>query len=69
MKILIALIKKDKTWEPYLTWVPNNITDLNQIFEKAKLQTYEDRMKDPERFPKDLIGVHPIKILKDGEVV
>ncbi len=68
MKVLLALIKEDKTWQSYITVVSNNIIELNQVFEKAKLQTYEDRLKYPDSFPKDLIGIHPLKILRTGEV-
>ncbi len=69
MKVLLALIKEDKTWQSYITVVSNNIVELNKIFEKAKNQTYEDRIKYPDSFPKDLIGIHPLKILKTGEVL
>ncbi len=69
MKVLLALIKEDKTWQSYITVVSNNIVELNKIFEKAKNQAYEDRIKYPDSFPKDLIGIHPLKILKTGEVL
>ncbi len=68
MKVILALIKEDKTWQSYITVVSNNIFDINLIFETAKKQAYEDRLKYPESFPKDLIGIHPIKILKSGDV-
>ncbi len=69
MKVLLALIKEDKTWQPYITIVSNNIFDMDKIFEKAKIQAYEDKLKYPDSFPKNLIGIHPIKILASGEIL
>ncbi len=64
MKVLVALIKLDHTWNGIITMVDDRIIEIDAIFNQAKQQVLLNWMSDPKDFPNDIIGVHPIKIEK-----